>query len=184
MRDCDYIERIKFLESDPQSVASSQPPFFSARRAFSISRRPVVFVLIAVIFITLLVVKGSSANAGSISYAYDAGGRLICVFDNIAGHGVNYNYDHVGNVTSITTATGCTQNTMRATDKNTAVAKGKSGSAARERVATKTLSGSPVGSKRAISKTGEVDKASRETRESVAARKAQAVARLITASAR
>lgn len=63
----------------------------------------------------------SIAQAGSISYAYDAAGRLTCVY-NGAGQGVNYNYDAVGNLLSITAATGCAQNTMRSVKKTTAVA--------------------------------------------------------------
>lgn len=77
----------------------------------------------------------SIAQAGSISYAYDAAGRLTCVY-NGAGQGVNYNYDVVGNLLSITAATGCAQYTMRSTRKATAVASSNQGKPVQSRHAS------------------------------------------------
>jgi hypothetical protein len=57
---------------------------------------------------------GGGGCSQAISYAYDAAGRLTCVYSNCAGSGVIYNYDAVGNMLSITnTSTACPQNTMR-----------------------------------------------------------------------
>ncbi len=88
--------------------------------------------VISGILASLLLGGSATAIAGNISYAYDAGGRLVCVFDNNAGNGVNYSYDPVGNITSITTATGCAQNTMRTVSKNTAIAKATTPSPAKQ----------------------------------------------------
>jgi len=69
---------------------------------------------------------GGGGGGGCISvmsYAYDAAGRLTCVYSNCAGTGVNYNYDSVGNLRSITTtSTSCPQNTMRDVIANKALA--------------------------------------------------------------
>jgi hypothetical protein len=79
-----------------------------------------------VALVTMGLTFRAPAHAGNISYAYDAVGRLTCVYDAVAGRGANYVYDAVGNLTSITTASGCAQNTMRILSKRIVVAK-KSG---------------------------------------------------------
>jgi len=58
---------------------------------------------------------GGGGGCGPIiSYAYDAAGRLTCVYSACAGSGVIYNYDAVGNLLSVaTTSTACPQSTMR-----------------------------------------------------------------------
>jgi hypothetical protein len=131
----------------------------------------------------LLIGDTSSAFAGNISYAYDAGGRLICVFDNTAGHGVNYNYDPVGNVTSITTATGCAQNTMRIKNKASALAKNSS-PPAMKRASTKAVVVNSAATTRVVSKAADSGKASPGPRERTMSKKALVLEKLIAASVR
>ena len=57
---------------------------------------------------------GGNCSGEVTSNAYDAAGRLTCVYYSCVGLAVIYNYDAVGNILSITaTSRACSQNTMR-----------------------------------------------------------------------
>jgi hypothetical protein len=180
MRPGEGIEHKSSFESNAQSTVINQRPL-CARRPCLLSRQLIVVALVVATFTTVFISKVSSSFAGSVSYAYDAGGRLICVFDNIAGHGVNYTYDLVGNVTSIATTQGCQQNTMRAKGGASALAKENNNSSAVKRVATEAAVRNSIAAARVISKPA-LEKASPELGESAIPKKSQSVEKLIAVS--
>jgi hypothetical protein len=108
-------------------TATREEPFRDSRKRHSPRRHRFPTPLQFLILVAVASLCGSpqlvgEARAGGgggggcstvMSYAYDAAGRLTCVYNSCAG-GVIYNYDAVGNILSVaTTSTACTQNTMR-----------------------------------------------------------------------
>jgi len=62
--------------------------------------RPLALMLFVVTLLVALFGQGVSSEAGNVSYTYDAGGRLLAVFDG-NGNVANYQYDPLGNLTAI-----------------------------------------------------------------------------------
>lgn len=112
----------------PTTTTREEPAAVSTNRHIRSRRLPVplrLLILAAAVTACLCgsIVRGAQASCSpSFVYSYDSVGRLSCVYNVCAAQGVNYNYDSDGNVKSITSATGCTQNTMRSVSPDKALA--------------------------------------------------------------
>lgn len=108
------------ITTQEELVPDSRNRHYPRRRRFPTPLHFLILAAVAALCGSPQLVGEARAGGGGgggcstvMSYAYDAAGRLTCVYNSCAG-GVIYNYDAVGNILSVTTTSAaCPQNTMR-----------------------------------------------------------------------